>query len=84
MTVTTTLKTMIKSFGKDTDDKVKANLEISDPQNHYQHKSGTTIKKLQASYNNNANKIIKQATKEKRGHQKFKFSNRSVYGNQQH
>ena len=37
----------------------------SNPQNHYQCKSGSCNEKIQASYNDNANKIVKQATKEK-------------------
>ena len=46
-------------FGKDIDDQVKAA-----PPNHYQCKSGMSYEKLEALYDDNANKNIKQATQE--------------------
>ena len=68
MTVMITSKITANFFDEDIDDKVKAT-----PQTTINVKVVPAMKKLQASYNNDTNKIIKQARKEKSAIESLNF-----------
>ena len=72
-------KMMMKTFWRRHQGLSQSNLS-----NHYQCILVWAMKKLQALYNDNANKVVEASNMRKKCHRKFKFPHQFGYGNKQH